>query len=124
MGAPNTETGSLKKQLADGNPDGITIGVASTDPIGLYGAVPVPQRAHSEIISSLAGIVTTTASGTVASAYTSALGNWTTLSSVSGASSTVIGYTAGSPTTATTAQAALLNEIAITLVALGIWKAT
>ena len=124
MGVPNTETTTQKVNLDAANPDGTQLGQSATDRVGAYGAVPLAQRAHTEVIATLAGVVTTTASGTVASAYTSALGNWTTLSSQSGASSTVVGYTATNTASASASVTGLLAEIAITLVALGFWRQT
>jgi len=131
---PNVEAYTQKQFIGNSNPDGVDVGINASAPMAFYGAVPLAQRAHTEIIASFAGITTatfttsaTSGSPQQSSAFTSQFGNWATLgSSVSGVSSTytATAYSAGTPTTATTAQAALLNEIAITLVALGIWRAT
>src|ERR1017187_3827495 len=93
MGIPNTETGVLKRQLTDANPDGSVIGQSATDLVAFYGKVPLAQRICVETIG-YASIITSafsTAGGTtVASgltAYTSQFGNWATSSqSVNGAS--------------------------------------
>ena len=125
MTTPNTETYSQKLQISDANPEGQVLGQSATDKIGLYGAVPLAQRSFA--LQSYAGIVTSTSSFTAASDIAPVFGNWTTLSSASGVSSTFVGYTATGAATATStaynsSANSLLIEIAKTLVAMGAWK--
>ena len=140
MGVPNTETSSLKTTLNNGNPDGTVVGQSATDKLGFYGAVPLPQR---QTLAALAAGFTTTAYTTTANTSatgtamatalaTAVLGNWTTLASSSLGTSTysvtVNGYTCTNTSlTASNAsfnadQAAVLAEVCLTLIGLGIWK--
>ncbi len=40
------------QQLADGNSDGTILGQSASDPVSLYGVVPVVQAAHLTIVNS------------------------------------------------------------------------
>lgn len=44
MAAPNSESGSLKKYVQDGNPDGVVVGQSTTDLVAFHGSTPVAQR--------------------------------------------------------------------------------
>jgi UDP-N-acetyl-D-mannosaminuronic acid transferase (WecB/TagA/CpsF family) len=55
MTAPNSESGSLKQQIGNGNPDGIVLGQVAADPVGFYGTTPKAQQATT----AGAGVTTT-----------------------------------------------------------------
>lgn len=51
MTAPNSESGSLKQQGFNNNPDGIVIGATSSDVVGFFGATPVAQQTASTTVN-------------------------------------------------------------------------
>ena len=66
MTAPNSESGSMKQQGFNNNPDGILIGATPTDVVGFFGATPVAQQTGDTLIvttgmnTGTSGIFTTT----------------------------------------------------------------
>ena len=47
MTAPNSESGSMKQQGFNNNPDGVLIGNTASDVVGFFGATPVAQQTGS-----------------------------------------------------------------------------
>lgn len=63
--AVNTESSSLKKELSDQNPSGVSVGYDATDKVGFYGATPIVQRSSA----SQAAITTTLAVSTTSNIW-------------------------------------------------------
>ncbi len=53
------------KQLSDGNPDGTVLGQSATDKVGMLGATPVAQPAHTNQATITAGSTTTVCNNAV-----------------------------------------------------------
>lgn len=111
---PNTESTSNKKVIGDGNPDGVTLGGATTDLISFYGVTPIVQRSSA----SQAAVATTaiTAPATTVGTSTSPWGyaGSTQANAISKAVSDLV--------TRVAANTTLLNELRNALVALGAIK--
>jgi len=89
---PNSESTSNETILGNGNPDGVSVGGATTDLVSFYGVTPIAQRSGSAQTA-----VTTTAATT----------------------STPFGF---STATQANAIVTLVNELRAALVAIGVIK--
>lgn len=108
---PNTESTSLEKIIGDGNPDGVSLGGATTDKVSFYGVTPIVQRSGSA-----QAVVATTAI--------------TAPATTESTTSTPYGYTGSTQANALTkavsdlvtrvaANTALLNELRAAAIAIG-----
>lgn len=57
---PNSESTSNKTIIGNGNPDGVSVGGATTDLVSLYGVTPIAQRSSAN----QAAVTTTAATST------------------------------------------------------------
>lgn len=110
---PNSESTSNKTILGNGNPDGVSVGGATTDLVSLYGVTPIAQRSSAN----QAAVATTaiTAPATTASISTAQYGYTSTQADA-------ISVAVAGLITRTSAQTTLLNELRTALVNIGAIK--
>lgn len=110
---PASEVTSNKTIIGDGNPDGASLGGATTDKVSLYGVTPIAQRSSS----AQAAVATTaiTAPATTGSTSTTPYGYTSTQADA-------ITVAVSSLVTRVAAQTTLVNELRAALVALGAIK--
>jgi hypothetical protein len=111
--APASETTSNLEYIGNGNPDGMSLGSATTDKVSLYGVTPIAQRSGSAqsavATTAIAAPATTLSISTAHYGYTS-----TQADAISLAVSGLV--------TRVAANTTLVNELRAALLALGAIK--